>query len=122
MVDELDPVLEPRLRAVLRDEADAVPFVLRASELERVAVERRRARRAQRFGRIVAVAAVLAIVATGVAAIASIRPTTPVATGLDGLPSYDTIRRAGGTGAEIARSEGQSTDMGELGLVRSPNI
>lgn len=64
MADELDPVpetrLEHQLRAVLRAEAESVPFTLRADTVRRVGAERRRANR-NRIGSLLAAAAVIAL-------------------------------------------------------------
>jgi hypothetical protein len=65
MADELDPRFEASLRAVLRAEADSVPFTLRAEQVAMRLAERRRARDRRRFG----VMAAVALIAVGVAAV-----------------------------------------------------
>jgi hypothetical protein len=60
MADELDPRLEARLRTVLRAEADALPFTLRADQVAGRLAERRRARDRRRYA-VVAAAAVFAV-------------------------------------------------------------
>ena len=105
MAEQLDPILETRLRAALRDEADAVPFTLRAGELERLAGQRRRAQRAQGLS-VLAMAAVVVVAVAGVAAMANLRATGPVAPGkLAGLASYDQLVAAGGGAPEVLRAE-----------------
>ena len=64
MADELDPRLEARLRTVLRAEADALPFTMRADQVAGRLAERRRASDRRRF----AVVAAAAVVAVGAAA------------------------------------------------------
>lgn len=65
MADELDPRLESRLRTVLRSEANALPFTIRAEQLAGGLAERRRARDRRRFG-VMAAAALIAVGAAGV--------------------------------------------------------
>jgi hypothetical protein len=73
MPDELDPILEARLRAALRSEADALPLTLRAADLRRVEVARSRGRRSLRFG-LVAAAAAIVVVLGGAGILANVRP------------------------------------------------
>ena len=105
MAEQLDPILETRLRAVLHDEADAVPFTLRAGELDRLAGQRRRARRTQRLS-MLAMAAVVVVAIVSVAAVANLRSSGPVASGkLAALPSYERLVAAGGGAPEVVRAE-----------------
>ena len=73
MADELDPILEARLRGALHSEADAVPFTLRADTVRKVGAERARARRAQRFTWFAAAAAVIALAVGSVALTLALR-------------------------------------------------
>lgn len=96
MVDNLDPRLESTLRTVLRGEANALPFTLRAAALERTRSERVRARRAQRWA--AAATAVAVIVVGGAALVAALRPAGPAASpgdNLSGLPSFERLAGAG---------------------------
>jgi len=106
MVDELDPILETKLRLALREEADALPFTIRTAELQRAAAARAAARRYRRFS-ILAAAAVVVVAVVGVTAIANMRgPSGPAATSaLDGLPSFERLAEAGSGGPTIYRVE-----------------
>jgi len=78
MADELDPILEARLRGVLKSEADSIPFTLRADTVRRVGAERHRARNTQRLTMYAAAAVVLVAVA-GLALSFAMRSSSSVA-------------------------------------------
>ena len=107
MVDELDPRLEATLRTVLRQEADAVPFTLRAADFERTRSERARARRAQRWTVIAAAAVVIAV--GGLALATTFRPSGPASVPGDrlaGLPTFERLAESTtGGGSTIQRLE-----------------
>jgi hypothetical protein len=79
MADELDPILEARLRGALHGEADALPFTLRADTLRRVQTERRRARNMQRLS-LMSAAAVVVVAVAGVFLTMNLRNNANVAT------------------------------------------
>jgi hypothetical protein len=86
MADQLDPVLEARLRDALHAEADAVPFTLRADTIRRVGAERRRARNTQRYT-LYAAAAVVLVAVAGLALSFAMRSTSIVAASPTPAPS-----------------------------------
>jgi len=124
MADELDPILEARLRGVLKSEADAVPFTLRADTVRRVGAERRRARNTQRFTMFAAAAVVVVAVAGLALSFAMRSPSnvaaspTPASSGaanspnLAGLPSYDELALSAQAKTELGRQEGQAGPQG----------
>ncbi|MFN8629776.1 MAG: hypothetical protein U0838_05450 [Chloroflexota bacterium] len=143
MADELDPILEARLRGALRADADAVPFTLRADTLRRVQAERRRARNMQRLSLMSAAAVVVVAVAgvfltlnlrnssnvaTSPSPSASAAPTisaspstspspSPVASTPAGLPSDDQLLTAAKPGSvRVARSAGAAGTFMMTGL------
>ena len=124
MADELDPILEARLRSALQSEADSVPFTLRADTVRRVGAERRRARNTQRFTMLAAASVVLVAVA-GLALTFAMRSPgivaaspSPASSGalaspnLTGLPSYDELALSAQSKTELARQEGQAGPQG----------
>ncbi len=126
MADELDPILEARLRAALQGEADALPFTPRAAELKRSAANRRLARRS-RWIALVAVAASVIVVLGGAAILSSVRPegdvaatpasTTPADRPLTSYPELEAILAAHGPTDQVPtalRGEQPSVHGGEL--------
>lgn len=79
MADELDPILEARLRGVLLEEAASIPFTLRADTVRRVQAERRRARNIQRLT-LMSAAAVVVVAVAGVVVSLGLRNSSNVAT------------------------------------------
>jgi hypothetical protein len=123
MADAIDERLEATLRAVLRGEADALPFTLRAKALEQARSERVRARRHRRWS--FAAAAAVVVVVAGVALATALRPLPPAASPgarLAGLPSFERLAEAGtGGGAPLLRLEGAAgaqADHRQYGLPR----
>jgi hypothetical protein len=96
MADELDPVLEARLRGVLREEAQSIPFTLRADTVRRVATERKRARNTQRLA-LMSAAAVVVLAVAGVALTLNLRNSSSVAS----TPSIDPAASALATYEEL---------------------
>lgn len=79
MAEELDLVLESRLRDALHREAEALPFTLSAEAVQRAAIERRRAARSHMVSMFAAAAVVIAAV-VGAVALSGPRTNTNVAT------------------------------------------
>ena len=117
MAEQLDRQLETRLRAVLRAEADAVPFTLRAGELEQRLVARRRAQSRRRMA-LVAAAIVVGVGLAGVVlsivrlnALVAASPSPSTSAGLDSLPSFDELLAILPSGAAVlTRGEGTVED------------
>ena len=124
MADELDPVLEARLRGALTAEADSIPFTLRADTVRRVGAERERAHRTQRLTVLAAAAVVLFAVAGLGLSFAMRSPLnvaaspTPASSGglaspnLTGLPSFGQLAAAARATTDLGRQEGQADTQG----------
>ncbi len=114
MADELDPGLEVRLRAALHAEADSLPMLMRADDIERA----RRRRRGTRFAvpvSLLGIAAVVAIlVASGVIGRGGPAPVggspSPSASARP-LATYDELKKLAGT-ATTAFLQGEHPDAG----------